>query len=68
MKQTEVHMGEMQHNLAQQRADIQQVNANVKDSLKSIQRDLCSEMAEGFRNQMTDLTALIEKRQRREHN
>lgn len=66
MKQTEQAVGDLQHSMVQQQQDLQQLNTSVSHSVKSMKDELSREMSTSFQQQMTELTALLEKRQCRE--
>lgn len=64
MQKTEQSMGEMQQSLNQQQQDLQHLNTNFQSTVKQMKSDLSAELSSSFENQMTQLTALLEKRQR----
>eukprot|EP00438_Fugacium_kawagutii_P015809 Skav206885 [mRNA] locus=scaffold3287:68732:72739:+ [translate_table: standard] len=66
MQANEKAVEELQTSMVQQQQELQQLNANVSHTVKNMKDDLSREMANSFQQQMTDLTALLEKRQCRE--
>lgn len=67
MQSTEQKMGDLQTTMNQQQQELHDLSHSVQHSVKALKNDLSQEMHNSFQTQMNQLTALLEKRQCREH-
>ena len=67
MQVTEQAVGELQQSMQQQQQDLSQLGSNFNHSVQTLKHDLSAEISNSFQAQMTQLTALLEKRPRQEY-